>query len=54
MIKTFSKLGSVQAISLKYLNATKGGARRQMLTHRFLDLDVALGELLSVCSMVLD
>lgn len=48
MLETLSKLGNMQAIFLKFLNATRRRASRQMLTHKFLDLDVALGELLSV------
>lgn len=45
MILTCSKLGSVRAMSLKFWNATRSRASRQISNHKLFDLEVALGEL---------
>ena len=48
------KLGNVRAVSLNFSNVTLSRAIRQMLTQSFLDVEDALEELLSICSILLD
>jgi hypothetical protein len=51
VIVTCLKLGSVIAMSLKFWNATRSRASRQISNHKLFDRQVALGELYSTFSM---
>jgi hypothetical protein len=48
------KLGNVKAASLNFSNVTLSRAMRQMLIQSFLDVEDALKELLSICSILLN
>jgi hypothetical protein len=48
------KLENVEAISLNFLNITLSCAIRHMLAQSFLDVEDALEELLSTCSILLN